>query len=136
VEKRDLKIYAEWISRIKRGNGKVEVINHGKNLIVDAGLGWLADYLQASGQPANMNYFGFGTSNTAEANDQTALVAELSGGGYARPQTTISNPSTYVVRHVGTLTGVDATIQEVGLFNAETGGTMFCRKVVGPFSLE
>jgi len=71
----------------------------------------------------------WGTSATAEAVTQTALVAasaEARVSGTKTKQTTNTTDDTYQV--IGTLTSASTqTIQEAGLFNASTAGDMYVR---------
>lgn len=134
----EVKGSVEWV--LTRADGTVERgENH--NLVVTAGKSWLAQYLTAGAPPANMGYMGFGTSSTTPAAADTALGAELSSGtytGYARPSTTKSN-SGQTATYVATLTnisgGLPVTIQECGLFNATSTGTMFAHALTGAITL-
>ena len=90
---------------------------------------YLADSMTASGSyPIDaFDYHGHGTSATAEANTQTALVAEVD----TRATGTPTNPTAYVYRSVGTITFAAAnTINEHGIFSASTSGTMLDRSVL------
>lgn len=91
-------------------------------------------------EPLNVQW---GTSATAEAATQTALVApatEARVAGTSSQVTTTTTSDTYQV--VATLTSAGAqTIQEVGLFDSvgsgspATGGNMYIRAVHGAMTL-
>jgi hypothetical protein len=114
---------------VQRANG--EIMFESDNLIVDAGLEALVDSF-VTGTPAlnAFKYVGFGTSAAASTADMTALTAEVSGGTYARLTGDQAEGTTkqYVVS--GSWTNNSAAsqlINEYGLFNAATDGTMFAR---------
>ncbi|MEM3623439.1 MAG: hypothetical protein QXR76_06705 [Candidatus Bathyarchaeia archaeon] len=96
------------------------------DLVVDAGLNALCGQaFDGSGsRPAVFNYVAIGTDGTAPAATQTALGAEV-----MRVQGTYSKDA-----NVGECS-MDATfnitntyaLNECGLFNASSGGTMYCR---------
>jgi hypothetical protein len=96
------------------------------DLVVDAGLNALCGQaFDVSGsRPAVFNYVAIGTDGTAPANTQTALGAEV-----MRVQGIYSKDA-----NVGECS-MDATfnitssyaLQECGLFNASSNGTMYCR---------
>jgi hypothetical protein len=82
----------------------------------------------------DFKYHEAGTSATAEANTDTALVTSaISGSLAARVAGTQLNPTSPTYRSVGVLpaTGT-ATWQEHGLFNAASGVTLMDRSLVSP----
>ena len=97
-----------------------------EDLVVDNGLdaacGALFD--SSANRPAAFDYIAIGTDGTAPAASQTALGAEV-----MRVQASYSKDA-----NTGECS-VDATfniagsyaLHECGLFNASTGGTMYCR---------
>ena len=76
---------------------------------------------------AVMSHMGLGSSSTAAAAGQTALVSQL-GSREALDSSTVTGSS---VAYVCTFEAGDATgtITEAGIFNAASGGTMLCRSV-------
>lgn len=96
------------------------------DLVVDAGLNALCGQaFDGSGsRPAVFNYVAIGTDGTTPSASQTALGAEV-----MRVQGTYTKDA-----NVGECS-MDATfniantyaLQECGLFNASSGGTMYCR---------
>jgi hypothetical protein len=108
------------------------------NVITTNGKNAIATFLNGGSAATLVSHMGFGTSSTAVAAADTALGAELSGNGYARVAVTKSNPSANVAQYVATLTGITAatTVQEAGLFNASTAGTLFAHQLTGAVSLQ
>jgi len=75
-------------------------------------------------------YHEAGTSATAEANTQTALITP---SGVARVAGTQVNVGSGVYRSVATITAAGSqTWQEHGIFNALTTGTMMDRSLISP----
>lgn len=125
-----------WVHPYKPGlwlpnNDYAPIISHRKvtttfrNDIVDA-----LDDDAGSGQLATFNDYKFhevGTSSTAEANTDTALVAT---SGIARVTGTQAQPSANVYQSVATVTAdASETWQEHGIFNASTSGQLMDRSV-------
>lgn len=108
------------------------------NIITTVGKNALASLLNsASAGTSLVTHMGFGSSTMAVAAGDTALGTELVGNGYARVAVTRSNPSANVIQYVATLTGmtVSTTVQEAGLFNAATAGTLFAHQLTGAVTL-
>tara|TARA_A100001037_G_scaffold283540_1_gene289085 strand:+ start:34 stop:486 length:453 start_codon:yes stop_codon:yes gene_type:complete len=111
---------------LKDQSGKVKERRKEKNLIVNAGLNAILDRLVGTSE-AVMSHMGLGSSSTAAAAGQTALVSQL-GSREAIDSSTVTGSS---VAYVCTFEAGDATgtITEAGIFNAASGGTMLCRSV-------
>jgi hypothetical protein len=81
-------------------------------------------------------YIAVGTSNTAFGASQTALQGEITDTGLARMAGTISRVTTTVANDTlqvygsWSVTG-SKTVEEVGLFNDPTAGTMLGRALTG-----
>jgi hypothetical protein len=117
-----------------------ELVCERDNIVTTAGKNALASLLNsASAGTSLVSHMGFGTSSTAVASPDTALGTELTIGtnGYNRVAVTRSNPSGNVIQYVATLTGITAstTIQEAGLFNASSAGTLFAHQLTGAVTL-
>jgi len=97
-----------------------------KDLVVDAGLDALCGQaFDGSGsRPAVFDYVAIGTDDTAPAASQTALGAE-----YMRVQGTYSKDANTGECSMDATFNIDATkaLNECGLFNDPTAGTMYCR---------
>ena len=111
---------------VKDESGKVKERRKEKNLIVNTGLNAILDRLVGTSE-AVMSHMGLGSSSTAAAAGQTALVSQL-GSREALDSSTVTGSS---VAYVCTFEAGDATgtITEAGIFNASSGGTMLCRSV-------
>jgi hypothetical protein len=106
------------------------------NVVTTVGKNSLATLLSTTnGANTFVTNMGFGTVSGNVSATDTALLGELTIGtnGYARPSITSSNPSSGVVQYLSTLTGMTAstTVQEVGLFNQATAGTLIAHQLTG-----
>jgi len=73
-------------------------------------------------------YIALGSGTTAEANDQTALIAEIDSNGGARAGGTPSYEADYKAKVTKTFTASgDLTVNECGLFDAASNGHMYAR---------
>jgi len=123
-----------------KGYIKVDVVRKGKiidtsgwkrNTITNAGLALVASLIgDASAVP--FTYLAVGTSTTAPAASQTALVAEITDTGLARAAGTVSRVTTTVTNDTFQITKTwtasgSKTVEEIGIFNASSSGTMLGR---------
>ena len=120
-------IKVRGIINFKRWNaaGELTLDETVENIVTNAGRAHIIDRLQGTSS-AVADYIAIGTSSTAAAAADTALVAEA-----ARAQGTLSQPDAYTDRCVytfaaGTGTG---TITEAGRLNAASTGTLMGRQV-------
>ena len=73
-------------------------------------------------------YLAYGSGTTAESSSQTALVTETGRSrAYVQYSSTLSPHDTISFAAIGYPTAA-GTVNEVGLFDASTSGTMFLRK--------
>lgn len=124
--------YIEW-KHLR--DGAVVASGERKNIITTVGKNALATLLNsASAGTSIVTHIGLGSGTNAVAVGDTTLTTELSGGAYARLTVTRSNPSANQVQYVATFTGITntPTINEAGLFNAVTAGTLFAHQLVTP----
>lgn len=121
------KVMGDMILRLIGPDGRVKETREKHNLIVDTGEQGIADQLIASPTLAKPTHFGVGTSSTAVASTQTALVSETG----TRVAFTSKTRTTNVVTMVGTFAAGNGTgaLTEAGIFNASTSGTMYSRVV-------
>jgi hypothetical protein len=114
---------------LKDAQGNVKVDRVEKNLVVTAGLVLIARALAVDSFTAP-SHMAVGTDNTAASAGQTALVAES-----ARQALTSTTRTSNSVEYVGTFgAGVGTgTIEEAGVLNNSSGGTMLARFLTGTF---
>ena len=120
-------------------NGEKFIIYEDNNVATQAGAQEIVKWMttQTAAEPSHI---GIGTDGTIADVTQTALIAELDyatyvvGGGRAAVTKSVesTNFTNDTAVHVATFEfSADApTIQEAGLFNAATGGTMFARRTL------
>jgi hypothetical protein len=101
------------------------------NLVTSAGKAQLA-LLAGDASATPFTYLELGTSSTAVSVGQTALIAAITDTGLARAAATVSRVTTTVTNdtlqlvYTWTASG-SKTLEEVGVFNAGSGGTMLSR---------
>lgn len=105
------------------------------NLITDAALAQYA-LLAGDATAVPFTYIAVGSSSTAVAANQTALVSELSTGGVSRAAATVSRVTTTVTNDTLQLykefdVSSSITVEEAGIFNATSSGTMGARALTG-----
>jgi len=100
------------------------VVQETNNLVVTAGKNWVADRMNDANTV--MTHMALGTSTTAAAAGQTALVAELDRNGL-----TSTTVSTNTIAYACTWAAGDGTgaITEAGIFDAASSGDMLARTV-------
>lgn len=113
---------------VKDESGNVTTNVTVPNLVVDDGLEWIAARMYDTGIPADMSHMEVGTSSTAAASGQTALLAPVAGSRVALDSTTVSTNTVQYVASFPAGTGTGA-LTEAGIFNNSSGGTMLCRTV-------
>jgi hypothetical protein len=99
--------------------------------ITTAGKNAIARMIGGTVAVADFDYLALGTSADAFTIAQTALVAEITTDGMARAQDASPTAATAVlsIDYEWTATG-SKTLNEVGLFNHNTTGTMLGRTVL------
>jgi hypothetical protein len=109
------------------------------NLVTSAGKALLAS-LAGDAAAVPFTYLAVGTSTTAASVGQTTLVAEVTDTGLARAAATVSRTTTTVTNdtlqlvYTWTASG-SKVIEEVGVFNASSAGTMLSRALTSTKSL-
>lgn len=98
------------------------------NIVTTAGKGLIADRLKAAPAIGPVTHMAVGTSNTAAAVGDTTLSAEVSGSRTALTSTGVAAAVATYIATFGAGVGT-GTLQEAGLFNASSAGTMLCRTV-------
>lgn len=109
------------------------------NIITNAGKAQMA-LLAGDAAAVPFTYLEVGTSSTAVAATDTTLTAAIVDSGLARAAGTVSRVTTTVtndtlnVTYTWTASG-SKTIEEVGLFNANSAGTMLGHALTGSKSV-
>ena len=118
----------ELVLKDEHGNVKE---THTHNLVVNVGLAAIAKRMYDNTEPI-VTHMGVGTSTTAAAATQTALVtplgARIATGTATTVTTTVANDSTRWTADFGPGVSTGA-ITEAGLFTALTLGNMWARSV-------
>lgn len=92
-------------------------------IVCNCGKTGAAKRLNNSDSAPAYTYMSTGTGTTAEAATQTALITELTTGGFARAAATCSYEANYKSKWVHEFTnssGGDITINELGIHNGST----------------
>lgn len=93
------------------------------NLVVDAGLAYIASRMVGTASNV-MSHMAVGDDGTSPAAGNTSLASELARAALTS-STAVANVVTFVASF-GAGTGTGA-LEEAGIFNASSGGTMLCR---------
>lgn len=108
---------------------------HFKNLVVTLGLQFIAQSLiKTTNSPVAMTHMGIGSDATAAATAQSALLNQLirkSLIGATNVAGTLGNDTVQYQATFAPGEGTSTQVQEAGLFNASTAGTMLSRVVFG-----
>lgn len=107
--------------------GRVKTERTDDNLVVTAGLNWIAARLLTAGLPGPASHIGVGTSATSAAMDQTTLLSPLGARRALLTSARLDNVITYTTTIPPSL--CTGAITEYGLFTALSGGTMIARAV-------
>lgn len=106
------------------------------NMIMNVGRTLQAQRLGGIGGTAAATYINCGSSSTAPVASQTALGTELTTGGFTRTNVTPTTVTTNVANdtlQLQTTFTITATadVEEMGIFNAASVGTMVGRALTG-----
>jgi len=117
---------------------KQEIEVHNK--MTNASLAVISGLVGNTGSQTAFGWLAVGTSSTAVSASHTALQAETVGSGLSRAAATVSRTTTTQTNDTlsftktFTVTGTVA-IEEVGIFNASSTGTMLARALSGTVSV-
>jgi hypothetical protein len=106
------------------------------NTITNASLAEYSGLIGGVGAKTAFTYLAVGTSSTAESKTHTALQAETTTNGLERAsvtptqETTVSTDDTLQLYKEWTASG-SVSVEEIGIFNAASAGTMAGRKLTG-----
>jgi hypothetical protein len=126
-----IKLKGTYNFEIRGVDGKIRDSWKVDNAVMTVGFAQLA-LLCGDATAVPFTYLAVGTSTTAVAISQTALVAEITDSGLARVAGTVSRITTtgtndtYKITTTWTASG-SHTVEEVGVFNAASAGTMLSR---------
>ena len=111
---------------LKDENGNIKETREVDNLVVSAGLDYIASRMKDATATA-MSHMALGSGTTAAAAGDTDLESIL-GSREALDSTTVTDNT---VQYISSFEAGDATgaVTEAGIFNAATAGTMLCRTV-------
>lgn len=109
-------------------SGDIKWVQKADNIVTNAGKAQLA-LLCVDATAVPFTYIAVGTSSTAVSATDTTLNAEITDTGLQRVSATVTRVTTSVTndtyRASTTFTATGSkTIEEVGIFNAASGGTM------------
>jgi hypothetical protein len=122
-----LKLSGQLNIVLKDKDGNVKDSREVKNLVVNAGLAYIASRMVGTTKGV-MSHMALGSGTTAAAAGQTDLVSIL-GSRETLDSTTITGTNSEKVQYVASFEAGDATgaVTEAGIFNASTAGDMLCR---------
>lgn len=123
---------------IEIGKVKEEKVIHNK--MTNASLAVISGLVGNTGSQTAFGYVAVGTSSTAVSAAHTGLQSETVGSGLTRAATTNSRTTTTqtndTLSMTKTFTASDTVaIEEVGIFNASSSGTMLCRSLTGTINV-
>lgn len=121
----NLKLKGRVAMVLRDAQGNVKEEQEINNLVVDAGLDYIASRMKDATATA-MSHMAIGSGSTAAAAGDTTLGTEL--GRVALTSTTVTDNAVAYVATFGAGTGTGA-VTEAGLFNAASAGDMLCRTV-------
>jgi hypothetical protein len=128
--KDSFRVKGQVILKLLDADGNIKTEQKIDNLVVNTGFSYIASRMIGVTQPV-MSHIAIGTSNTATAGSQTALIAELARvalNSTTLVTTAIANDSVEYTTSFPAGTGT-GTLTEAGLFNNATTGIMACRTV-------
>jgi hypothetical protein len=134
-----LKLRGEVRSYIVR-DGKIINDTTIRNTITNASFAVISGLAGNTGSQTAFTYLAVGTDSTAAAATQTALLGEITDTGLARAAATVSRVTTTQtndtlrLQYTWTASG-SKTVQEAGIFNASSSGTMLGRALTGAKAL-
>lgn len=123
-----LSMTGNWKLEVIGPDGKVKDTREKRNLIVNAGLNFLREFILDSVTPtaaARMGWIAIGSDATAVTSSNTTLGTELARGAVATYTAGGTGVAT-IDRTFGAGSGT-GTITEAGVFNAASSGTMLNR---------
>jgi hypothetical protein len=130
IQAEDLKATGQVHIQVFDAAGNLKEEHKVKNLVVTVGKQHIAAKIAATtNSPASMTHMAIGSGSGTPAAGDTQLGTELgrvglTGGGGSVSTNTITYTATFPA---GTGTSTSPGIQEAGIFNASSSGTLLCR---------
>jgi hypothetical protein len=115
-----------WVQDVRTGLWRLH--DEGHNLVTDAGRNLIRDRMRGVSLVDALSHFAVGTSNTAAANADVALGAEVFRDIFT--QTSSGTASVVIRYYLGPNDANGNTLREAGLFNASSGPTLYARRVL------
>jgi len=112
---------------LKDENGSIKEDFTVDNLVVDAGLDYIASRMKDATATA-MSHMEVGTDTTAAAAGDTTLGSAVGASRTTLTSTTVTDNAVAYVCTFGAGVGTGA-LTEAGIFNASSAGDMLCRTV-------
>lgn len=115
-------------------NMNLKSVTYKHNTIVNSGYDFICEAMSSSNRPAAMEYVAVGSGSTVNDMTMTALVTQLArvkGTYYHTAGTKFFTLKASFGPGIGT-----GVINELGVFNALSGGTMLDRVVIGTVTKE
>jgi hypothetical protein len=121
--KNNLQLIGTYEFEIRDINGNIRDSWSVKNLVTTVGFAQLA-LLCGDTSAVPFTYIAVGTSSTAVAVGDTTLTAEITDSGLERAAGTVSRVTTTGANDTFQIVKTWTAIEEVGVFNDATAGTM------------
>jgi len=120
----NLKLKGDVAIKLFDKDGNIKQEENIKNLVVDAGLDFIASRMVGTGSSI-MSHMGIGSGTTAAAAADTDLESIL-GSRVSLTSATATNEQVLYIASFGAGVSTGA-VTESALFNASSGGDMLCR---------
>lgn len=128
-----LRLSGEFFIRARYPNGAI-ALRQGKNLVTNAGETLVAQLLDVNTVENKPEYLAFGSGTEGALKTDTELQTEITAEPRMAADSTVQNSNTLQLEWNITA-GAPYTVQEMGVFNAITGGTMFSRFLTQPLGV-
>lgn len=121
-----VRVGANVLLRLYGPNRVLKEVRYVHNIVPTVGLAHIADQLSTTPGEDSMGYMAVGEGSTTPASGQTSLISEVD-----RIALDSSIDSSGVVTYTATFGPGEGTgaLQEAGIFNSDTAGTMLVRAV-------
>lgn len=115
-------------------DGNIKNVKHIKNVVTDSGKAGVAKRIAETETTTPYDWIAIGTDSTSASSSDTSLGSEITSGGGSRTQDGTTTTETTSVTDDTAVVDVtfDFTssfgVEESGLFDASSGGTMLARQ--------